>query len=560
MKVKHRLVRIFLMIVFVCALSITSYAQDKIVGQVLTTDICAYINGERIPSYNINGKLAVIVSDLNSYGFVTNYNNDKRLSSVTVNTNTKKSTPLPITSSTLPVGTPIMNVYATDITVELNGNKVDSFNINGKMAVYFKDLQCFGIYQYDNNTRSSTLIISAENNSATGGNVAVNQEKEPITGAEKDISIHNWQAFGKDNLYKDYKTKRNDAFSYCISETKANDLRILKQYTVQPNTLYVVSVDIKTKDVVNHENAVNPIGANISVGDYNNSRSILGTNDWQNVRLLGSSDAQGKLQLSMNLGYFSNTCTGTAWFENIRVMPADEFSATDNTWEFLAVILTETGIDTMDKETNRRIKLSHKMSSAEVTAIKKSLEGFEKDFTQDADGLFRVSVDIVTSDVKCTDYHKDGNGYSIGTSEAYTYFKQNGIDISGYDHVIMITCLPSLPASYYGLGGTFIDGNVGFSFVLHTDVNRCIEYLNGKYDGLWPSAVYIHEFLHSIESYSSLLRLPVPVLHDAEKYGYTDTEEWRAWYIDYIHKNVVKNGEKQGVEPVVWKLRPSLFG
>ena len=47
MKVKHRLVRIFLMIVFVCALSITSYAQDKIVGQVLTTDICAYINGER---------------------------------------------------------------------------------------------------------------------------------------------------------------------------------------------------------------------------------------------------------------------------------------------------------------------------------------------------------------------------------------------------------------------------------------------------------------------------------------------------------------------------------
>ena len=77
-----------------------------------------------------------------------------------VNPKAGELTGLPITFSTLTVGTPVMNVYATDITVELNGSKVESFNIGGKMAVYFKDLQCFGSYQYDNATRSSKLSLS----------------------------------------------------------------------------------------------------------------------------------------------------------------------------------------------------------------------------------------------------------------------------------------------------------------------------------------------------------------------------------------------------------------
>lgn len=422
----------------------------------------------------------------------------------------------------------------------------------------FAQDQIIGTYQYDNATRSSGFSLSGTS-VAVKNPIAAPKKNKPITGTEKGISIHNWLSYGKENLYKDYTTKRNAEFSYCITETKANDLRIIKTYSVKPNTLYVVSVDVKTKDVVNLENPVNPLGANISVGDYNNSRGILGTNDWQTIRVVGRSDAKGILSVSMNLGYYSDTCTGTAWFENIRVTPASKFKTSDNTWKFLAVILTDTGIDVMDNDTNRRVKLSHEMSLKEVSAIKKSLNAFAKDFTNDADGLFKVEVDIVESDVKCTSYTKGSYGYTVSASDAYTYLEKNNIDIAGYDHVIMITCLPSLPASYYGLGGTFIDGKVGFSFVLHTDVNYCVDYLNGEYEGLWPSAVYIHEFLHCIESYSDALNLEIPVLHDGEKYGYTDKEEWREWYTDYIHKDVVKNGKKVGVDPQIWKLRPSLF-
>lgn len=491
---------------------------------------------------------------------MTNYNNDKRLSTVMVNPKAVEITGLSTTSSNLPVGTPVMNVYSTDITVELNGNKVESFNIGGEMAVYFKDLQIFGTYRYDNATRSSSLSLSAST-SAKANPVVVQKDKtnEPITETEKELSVHHWLNYGKENLYKDYTTRRKDEFSYCITETKANDLRIIKKCSVKPNTLYVVSVDVKTRDVVSLENTVNPLGANISLGDYNNSKGILGTNDWQTVRVVGRSDAQGILCVSMNLGYYSNTCTGTAWFENICVTPANEYNTENATWKFLAVILKETGIDVMDNDTHQRVKLSHGMSSAEVSAIKKSLNAFETDFTNDAAGLFKVDLDIIESDVKCTSYSKDGNGYSISTSAAYAYLEQNHIDIAGYDHVIMITCLPSLPASYYGLGGTFIDGQVGFSFVLHTDANYCVEYLNGRYEGLWPSTVYIHEFLHSIESYSHVLNLDIPVLHEGGNYGYTDKEEWREWYTDYIHKDIAVNGKNVGVDPQIWKLRPSLF-
>lgn len=557
MKTNRVFFTVIMLLLLTCVLTLTSVAQEQIIGQVLTTDIRAYINGCEIPSYNINGKLAVVVTDLNQYGFKTSYNNDKRLSSVTVNPNIEKLTGLPTTTNTLPVGTPVMNVYATDITVELNGSKIDSFNIGGKMAIYFKDLQVFGTYQYDNTTRSSRLTLSEAVSTKTTSEQPLLHE--PITGKEADLSIRNWRGAKNENVFKDFTTKRSDDFSYCLTDTEPNDLRIIKKYTVNPNTLYIVSADVKTKDVTNKENTVNPLGATISVGDYNNSKSVLGTSDWQTLRMIVRSDAQGILNVSMNLGYYSNTCTGTAWFENIQVTPASEYGEKNANWKFLAVILTDTGIDVTDQDTHQRIKLSHTLSSVEINAIRNSLTSFEKDFTKDADGLFQVSVDIVESDAKCTSYTKDGNGYSVSAASAYAYLKENNIDITGYDHVIMITCLPSLPANYYGLGGTFIEGMTGFSFIIHTDVQFCIDYLTGKYDNLWPSAVYIHEFLHSIESYSAKLGFEIPTLHDAEKYGYTDKEEWRAWYQDYIHKNVTANGEKIGVDPQVWRIRPSLL-
>ncbi|MBQ3860326.1 MAG: hypothetical protein II779_07345, partial [Clostridia bacterium] len=67
-------------------MAVPAFAYE-VIGTVLSTDIRAYINGAEIPAYNIDGKLAIVVSDLNNYGFKTVYNNETRRSSVTRNPN-----------------------------------------------------------------------------------------------------------------------------------------------------------------------------------------------------------------------------------------------------------------------------------------------------------------------------------------------------------------------------------------------------------------------------------------------------------------------------------------
>ena len=48
-------------------------------------------------------------------------------------------------------------------------------------------------------------------------------------------------------------------------------------------------------------------------------------------------------------------------------------------------------------------------------------------------------------------------------------------------------------------------------------------------------------------------------LVDGDRFNYPDINEYRLWYKDFIHKNLFVNNKKLGVDPRVWKLRPSLF-
>jgi len=137
-----------------------SVSADEIIGEVYTTDITAYINGYEIPAYNIGGSVAVAVADLRNYGFTVEYDNTLRQSSVVLNPDTAQISPLASEQqSDLPLGTKVMNVFASDIVVKLNGTSVDSFNIGGRMAVKFSDLKKFGTHVYDNDERTTNLWI-----------------------------------------------------------------------------------------------------------------------------------------------------------------------------------------------------------------------------------------------------------------------------------------------------------------------------------------------------------------------------------------------------------------
>ena len=384
------------------------------------------------------------------------------------------------------------------------------------------------------------------------------RKRAPVREVTDELSVYHWLDYGEENVFLDYSVRRTDDFSYCIHDTRANDLRIKRLFKTEPDTIYYVTVDVKTEDVVNRENQANPIGACISTNDWFCSRSLFGTNDWQTVGVLGRSDNAGNLMVSLNLGYTFNTCSGSAWFENIRFTVAERYTKEDNTWRFLAVLVTESGIETYDEESGQYLSLSHTMSEAERTVLRQSLYQFERDFTRDGEGLISAKVDILETREKCTAYSKTDVGYLISGPDACRYLEDNGVRIEAYDHVFMIVCQPSLPVKYYGLGGLPIKNRVGFSFILHADVENSLHYLSGKRENSWPSAIYMHEFLHSIESCANSLGLPVPMV-DGERSGYADLDEYRLWYHDFIHNKIHGNPTGSGVDSRILRLRPSLF-
>ena len=130
-----------------------------IIGSVLTTDIKAYINGCEIPSYNIDGNIVVVGQDLRSYGFNVVYDNNTRTSYISYDGSGTWTPIAPSIKNSQSIGTKVMDVYQSDISVSVNGNKVACYNVGGKMAFRFAELKIFGNYSYNNETRSANLWV-----------------------------------------------------------------------------------------------------------------------------------------------------------------------------------------------------------------------------------------------------------------------------------------------------------------------------------------------------------------------------------------------------------------
>ena len=156
MQRKISCVMVFSLIISILSLvNVSALNIGDEMGDVLNTDIKTYINDNRIPSYNINGKAAVIIKDLINYGFDSVYDNATRTTTVTYNPK-KEITPFTnFDESKGQVGTVAFKYVYTDIVAIVNGKKVESFNIKGNLAIFFGDLADYGTFAYDNAKRES---------------------------------------------------------------------------------------------------------------------------------------------------------------------------------------------------------------------------------------------------------------------------------------------------------------------------------------------------------------------------------------------------------------------
>jgi len=128
------------------------------IGDVLYSDITAYINGQAIPTSVINGKTLVVVEDLANYGFDVVWNGKAKTLKVELNKN-KTVNPLKVSKENKPVGTFKEKYVYTDIKTYLSGKQAGSFAINGRTLIDFELLSKYGSISWNGKTREIRLVI-----------------------------------------------------------------------------------------------------------------------------------------------------------------------------------------------------------------------------------------------------------------------------------------------------------------------------------------------------------------------------------------------------------------
>lgn len=101
-----------------------------------------------------------------------------------------------------------------------------------------------------------------------------------------------------------------------------DDARYLQRVAVTPNTRYLVSGWIKTKDVVVVE-PTGRTGANLSIDahTYEMSQSVVGTNDWRYASFLFDSGTRTEVLVCARIGFVYSTSKGEAWFDDLCLIP-----------------------------------------------------------------------------------------------------------------------------------------------------------------------------------------------------------------------------------------------
>lgn len=100
----------------------------------------------------------------------------------------------------------------------------------------------------------------------------------------------------------------------------ADDVSVYQPVAVIPNSKYRLTGWIRTEGVMVDSNESGTTGAILNIFDRDDfSESILGTSDWKQVTLEFQTGDQNVLNIGCRLGHHGSTCTGTAWFDDLKL-------------------------------------------------------------------------------------------------------------------------------------------------------------------------------------------------------------------------------------------------
>lgn len=101
----------------------------------------------------------------------------------------------------------------------------------------------------------------------------------------------------------------------------SDDLRVLQAVEVLPHSRYRLSGWVKTQNVVIDQEG-GRVGACLTIDNppfYGHVESVTGTNEWREITWEFTTDTETTRQIGCRLGYYGSTCTGTAWFDDLKL-------------------------------------------------------------------------------------------------------------------------------------------------------------------------------------------------------------------------------------------------
>lgn len=194
------------------------FSQNKIIGEVLSTDILAYIDNIPIKSFNINGYTYIISEDLRNFGFDVNWSPNDRTLKIERNFNTILE---PNSTNILPtnkesIRKKLYNVYSTDISTYINKKEISAYNVGGQTLIQFDNLEAFGEIIWNSNKRIITLNLD--------------NKSLPILENETNTNftfISGWNLLRDDGAYFLLETNGSDIYS-CNLKLISNSYNVKK--------------------------------------------------------------------------------------------------------------------------------------------------------------------------------------------------------------------------------------------------------------------------------------------------------------------------------------------
>jgi len=239
-------------------------------------------------------------------------------------------------------------------------------------------------------------------------------------------------------------------------------------------------------------------------------------------------------KIELILGTKDNHCTGTAWFDQIII--EEQTPVISTTWEFLVLVFPNTNISLNGN------RYQSKMTGADIEDIRDLLSRTKNSLENLSNNRMRANMDIKIIDNPISSLTTYKDNWWVSPKDISTII-DHYLSIKEYDHVISVVTLngrgstnPVPNISWEGLGG-INHGDVGYS-VINKPAN---DSLNGNTSLSFRERTFIHEFLHTLERDGLSSGYNIPDLHDRESFGYTNVDNYRSWYKDYMTENIYDN-------------------